>query len=250
MYLTQIGAERLICGFPQLGTRSAVDLVSASGRKIPMARDDDNIYRELSWPCPFCGVTVELKAVKVVFGDGADYLVCRCPRDRKCGALLFVKYDRIGRDAIEEVYPFPNASPETFNDAIPKKLRDDYAEAVRCFYAKAYKGVVVMARRLLQNLARDKGIKRGENIKTEIAELFAKGLITKSLHDAAHEMRHFGGFGAHPQDDDLDNVTHQDVDAMFTIMRQFTEHVYVLPSQTAELAKKRQQLQQSKKQTP
>src|SRR5690242_1032487 len=177
-----------------------------------MARDEDTVYRELSWPCPFCGVTVELQAIKSVFSGEADYLICRCPRTRHCGALLFVKYDRTIRpERIAEVYPFPNASAETFSDVIPPKLRDDYAEAVRCFYAKAYKGVVVMARRFLQNLARDKGIKRGENIKKEIAELFAKGLITKSLHDAAHELRHFGGFGAHPQDDGLDNVTRQDV---------------------------------------
>lgn len=36
------------------------------------------------------------------------------------------------------------------------------------------------ARRLIQDLARDKGIPRGMTIKDQITELFKKGLITKA----------------------------------------------------------------------
>jgi hypothetical protein len=194
-------------------------------------------------------VTVEFRSLAAIRDGEFDYLVCKCPRWRECGRHIYATFAPRA-SIIFELYPFPSSSPDGFHPSIPPKIREDFAEATRCFYAKSFRGVVVMVRRLLQDISRDKGIARGENIKAEITELLASGWITKSLFNAAHEMRHFGSFGAHPQDDGLDDVTEDDVAALFAIANQFTEHIYVLPHQTAELAKKRQMAQQGKKKQP
>jgi hypothetical protein len=52
----------------------------------------------------------------------------------------------------------------------------------------------------MQNMAREKGAS-GRDLKGEIDDLHAKGLIPIGLKEAAHLIRHFGNFGAHPQAD-------------------------------------------------
>ena len=61
----------------------------------------------------------------------------------------------------------------------------------------------------------------GKELKEEINDLLAKGLITKSLHAAAHEVRFFGNFGAHPRDDGLDNITREEADALLRLTQDF-----------------------------
>jgi len=198
-------------------------------------------------------VTVELKVVKshtnFEVGGEAYYLICACPRVRDCGSILFARYDS-SNDCIDEAYPFPSASAAKMPEVIPLKIREDFAEALRCFYAKAYRGVVVMCRRALQNVTKNKGIKEKSDLKEEIKEMLAQGLITKSLYDAAHELRHFGAFGAHPQDDGLDNIGRDEATQLLRILQQFTDHIYVLPDAASRLAKQRQGAQQRRKGAP
>jgi Domain of unknown function (DUF4145) len=123
------------------------------------------------------------------------------------------------------------------------------AEAVRAYAAECYKSVVVMCRRAFQNIALDKNIPRGE-IKEQIKQMLAAGLITKPLSDAAQEIRHFGGFAAHPQEDILDETTRDDALKVFKQLDQIVRHIYVMPAETAELAKRRQDIQQKPKSKP
>ena len=95
-----------------------------------------------------------------------------------------------------------------------------------------------MCRRAMQSMAEDKGAK-GRDLKAEIDDLLAKGLITKSLHDAAHEIRFFGNFGAHPRDDGLDNISREDAEQIISLTWDFLTDLYVRPYETAELTRKR-----------
>src|SRR5256885_14569218 len=67
-------------------------------------------------------------------------------------------------------------------------------------FRSAFKAVVVMCRRAMQNVAEDKGA-AGDNLEKQVDDLATKGFITANLRRAAHEVRHFGNFGAHPRDD-------------------------------------------------
>lgn len=70
--------------------------------------------------------------------------------------------------------------------------------------------------------------------------MYKRGLITKSLRDAAHEIRYFGNFGAHPQKDDLDNVTYEDAKTIWNLTSSFLMDLYIRPSRIKNLTDKRQ----------
>lgn len=205
-------------------------------------------FEGLDWQCPFCGVTVSFRVLKAFNPttalDDNLYLICQCPR-KGCRSIVFGKYDGLNNH-LSEVFPYPSMSEASWPDSIPARIREDIAEATRCFYTLAYKGVVVMCRRTLQNVAKDKKCETTE-LKDQIKELREKGLITDSLFDASHEIRHFGGFGAHPQDDGLDKTTKVEADAVFEFVQQILQHVYILPAKTKELARKRQEIRQVSK---
>lgn len=193
--------------------------------------------------CPDCSHTVRgvLEAGPVYrINEGADpyaYLICRCPRS-SCSTLLFITYERVNR-FVYEVFPYPQLAESRYHESVPQPIREDYAEANRCRFTQAYKGVVAMCRRTMQAIARDKKAK-GKGLKEEINDLHSKGLITKSLHDAAQEIRFFGNYGAHPQDDGLDNITREEAEAVLGLTKEFLVDLYIRPHETAQLTKKRQ----------
>jgi hypothetical protein len=96
---------------------------------------------------------------------------------------------------------------------------------------------------VIQDIAKDKGLQGATN-KEQIKLLLGSGLITKSMFDSAHEIRHYGGFGAHPQDDDLDDITPQIADSLLELTNQFLDNIYVMTAKNAELAKRRQRIAQ------
>jgi hypothetical protein len=197
---------------------------------------------ELDLHCPECGHLVRATPVAgpvcliAEYSDTNAYLICRCPR-RTCDPM-FVVYDRLN-GYVTRVYPYPNTRADGFHKAIPAAIREDWAEAHRCFNGEGYRGTVAMCRRAMQSIAQDKGAS-GDKLHQQIDDLFAKQLITKSLHDVAHEIRHFGNFGAHPRDDGLDNIGRDDALAVMRLTGQFLTDLYIRPYETAELTKKRQ----------
>jgi hypothetical protein len=199
------------------------------------------------WTCPHCGVMVDLKPQKDLASPHSirheSFLICQCPR-KPCREIVFVVFDTLNNH-IQAAYPYSSTSAEQYPKSIPPKIREDMAEAVRCFSVNAYRSVVVMCRRVLQRIASDHQITGGD-IKSQTNRMFEAGLITKNLKDAAHEIRHFGGFGAHPQDDDLDNVTRDDALGIWRQVNQFVNNLYVMPAENAELQKRRQFIQQQK----
>lgn len=172
--------------------------------------------------------------------DDDPWLIVRCPT-RLCD-LSFVIYNRLN-DRIYEVYPQPNADPNDYHEAIPERIREDLAESDRCFNANSYKAAVVMNRRALQNIVldkiRDEGIK-SKDLYKQIDALFVAGFITKHLKDTAHEIRHFGNFGAHPSDDILDKTTRADAEAIDRLTWDLIRSIYITPFETAALSAKRE----------
>lgn len=196
----------------------------------------------LDLDCPKCGngVRVIREAGPIFEGSGISdqfaYLICRCPR-QFC-AVIFVQYDTLN-NCVLRVYPYPSSDPSNYDKSIPEEIRKDLAEANRCYSANAYKGVVVMCRRIMQQIALQNNIK-GANLQKQIEKMHKKGLITKSLRDAANEIRYFGNFGAHPQKDNLDNVTYEDAETIWNLTSAFLMDLYIRPSQIENLTNKRQ----------
>jgi hypothetical protein len=214
-----------------------------------LVRNDSVELRGFDLSCPHCGYQVHLKVLHIrkspkAIDNYRYFALCQCPR-RYCSDVIFVEFDTVN-DRIIASFPYPSTRASNFPESIPLRVREDMAEAVRAFAADCLKSVVVMCRRAFQNVARDKKIEKGE-IKAQIAAMQTAGLITKPLADAAQEIRHFAGFGAHPQDDQLDETTRDDALSVWRLLQQFVNHIYVMTAETAALAKRRQGIHQKPK---
>ena len=199
----------------------------------------------LSYYCPKCKQQVRgvPKTDPKWEGGGLSeqwvHLIVQCPT-QYC-RLSFITYDTLN-NRVARVFPEPQTSPDDYHESIPENIRKDFAEAKRCYFADAYKGTVVMCRRVVQLVVRDKISDKTVwemKLHKQIDELLKAGLITKSLHELSTEIRHFGNFGAHPQDDGLDNITPEDAETIETFTGDLLVDLYVRPSKTAEMTKKR-----------
>jgi hypothetical protein len=199
----------------------------------------------LSYFCRKCKQKVRgipLTEPQYYIGEFHDdpYIICRCS-DGKCRELTFVIYNTLN-DCIYQTFPVSGYNPNDYHEAIPEKIREDLSEADKCFNAGSYRGAVVMNRRALQNLIIDKIPDKSlykMRLVDQIGELYKKGFITKHLKDTANEIRHFGNFGAHPQDDLLDDTKREDAVIIDRLTFDIIRSVYINPYETKKLKEKR-----------
>jgi hypothetical protein len=67
-------------------------------------------------------------------------------------------------------------------------VAEDFSEALRCQWIKAYKACVVMCARAIQGSAMALGAKK-KKLTDQVDELFSQGKITEALKDFAHEIK-------------------------------------------------------------
>ncbi len=203
--------------------------------------------RNISTECPHCGDTVALIPVhKPVNTHDHSYFVALCPNHKRSYCKpIFAVYQPLN-DYIQERYPIPSFSASSMHKAIPENIREDYAEGSRCMYVESFKAAVAMCRRVTEALACDKLGAKAKDAKGNTRKLHelidllhADGLITKDIKDSAHELRHFGNYGAHVQDDGLDKVERQEAKDVREITWQLLYSIYVAPFKTDELRKAR-----------
>ena len=132
---------------------------------------------------------------------------------------------------LESVYPLgkPNDTVATEVQQAAKSVAEDFAEALRCQWVKAYKACVVMCACAVQGSAIALGAKK-KTLTDQIDELFSQGKITEALKDFAHEIRVTRNIGAHPDKDGLEDVTEQDANDIVEFTREYLHHVYVMPA--------------------
>jgi hypothetical protein len=210
----------------------------------PMHEPTDVEKANLSYFCRRCkqkvrGIPLTRPQYHISEFSDNPWLICRCPN--KLCELSFIIYDKLN-DRVQAVYPFSTFEADDYHEAIPEKVREDIAEAERCFHAGAYKGSVTMNRRALQRVVLDKiddDSKKNKKLWEQINSLFEAGFITKHLADTAHEIRHFGNFGAHPQDDLLDSTTREDARLADSLTWDIIRTIYIIPHNTQKLNEKR-----------
>lgn len=199
----------------------------------------------LSYLCPKCkqkvrGIPLTPPQYHISAFDDNPWIIVRCPT-RLC-RLSFMIYDRLN-DRVSQIFPASGNEPDDYHSAIPEHIRCDLAEADRCLDVQAYKGALTMLRRAVQNLVIDnlenKSLK-DKMLWEQIDALFSAGLITKHLKETAHEIRHFGNFGAHPSEDGLDNTTRDDALAVDRLTNDLMVSIYITPHETMKLKEKRE----------
>jgi hypothetical protein len=146
----------------------------------------------------------------------------------RCGACrrpLFVILDE-GEDRV--LRTFPPISLERPPD-VPIGVADDYVEATLCLSVGAYKAAAAMCRRALQASAVEKGCKQEVLIK-QLDELGEKDLLNASLLEVAHQVRHFGNYGSHPDEDGLGEISQAEAENIHRLTWQVLEDLYVNPA--------------------
>jgi hypothetical protein len=112
---------------------------------------------------------------------------------------------------------------------VPPGVADDYVEAALCLSVGAYKGAVAMCRRALQAAALERQCKRAK-LMNQLDDLGDKGLLNAKLLEVAHQVRHFGNYGSHPDDDGLGEVSQDEADTIHKLTWQVLEDLYVNPA--------------------
>ncbi len=186
----------------------------------------------LSFRCPFCEHQATFNTIRElsVKRDYVAYLTMVCPN---CRRIAFVIYNTL-EDKIITIYP--KHVPKC-DERIPEKIRDDCLEAKRCFEGRAYKGTVTMCRRAIQNTVIEKGAKK-KDLFDQLNELVSKGIIPTSLEKLSHKIRSVGNYGAHPDEDGLDEVKEKDAKEILEFLEHFLTYVFVMPKRVEELESK------------
>jgi uncharacterized protein DUF4145 len=187
--------------------------------------------------CPHCSFKSYFRPLNAAYteqdsGNQNRYWICNAAQCESCKGFVLVVGRKVGIHhqawGLEGVYPLgkPNDSvpPE-----VPKLIADDFREALRCEWVKAYKATVAMCRRALQASCVELKAKDAKLI-DQIDELAANGAITTSLKDIAHQIRSVGNDGAHPGKDGLNDVSQQDASDIIEFTREFLHHVFVVPA--------------------
>ena len=70
--------------------------------------------------------------------------------------------------------------------------------------------------------------------------MYSDRLITQDIRDSAHEIRLFGNYGAHVQDDGLDRVEREEAEDVKNVTWQLLYAIYVGPDKTKKLKERRE----------
>jgi hypothetical protein len=137
---------------------------------------------------------------------------------------------------IETYWPV-STTRKKFPD-VPEAIAIAACEAHVCLTAGSPRGAVAVARAVLEAVAKHKGIKHG-GIQAKIDALYAAGLISEAMKEAAEEIRFAGNEAAHG---DLigEQLSIEDADEIVSLMDSILERIYQEPAQVERIRAKRE----------
>lgn len=195
--------------------------------------------------CSHCGTQAHLE---MVFNDYfleedekelCFYVVFRCKPCKK----LIVKTCLFRQEYVQRGYEFVFKSWEDrfpkletlltkkYEDIVPELILEDYKEGIVCLANDCYRSAVSMFRRALQATLIDKGADKRLDLIVQIKNMEK---LTDDLKDWAHNVRIFGNWGAHPQDDHLKDVDEKTAEEAKNFIEEFFNYVYVMPFRVAK----------------
>ncbi|MFD0327105.1 DUF4145 domain-containing protein [Streptacidiphilus monticola] len=126
---------------------------------------------------------------------------------------------------------------------VPEAIAAAASEAHACLSINAHRGAVALARAVVEAIAKDKGITRG-NLQKKIDDLAAQGFIRGATKETAHEIRYGGNEVAH-SDPTAEALSADDAQEILDLMDEILQEVYQGPAKTARLKERRQERERS-----
>lgn len=205
--------------------------------------------------CPHCGTKAHLQRdynehYTTRNGDQYNYIIFRCV---PCGSLSLQVFQSEYRSASKSLkpggwagrYPNKNSTPQQkYTDYVPSAVLADYTEGLVCISAGAHRGAVSMFRRAIQNALLERGADQKLDL---IKQINAVDGLTKDIKDWAHNVRIFGNWGAHPQDDLLKDVTPELAQEVRELLEEFMNYVYIMPGKVVAARKRYEKKEEDKK---
>lgn len=137
-----------------------------------------------------------------------------------------VSLSRIGR--LDNVTMWPKLTAIEVPEFTPDSIGDFLKEAKKSFATGATTASAIMARKSLEETVKHFGA-TGNNLKEKINDLGAKGLITQSFVNWAHEVRYIGNDAAH----ESSPVSKEDAQQAVSFTEMFLTYVFTMPGQIA-----------------
>jgi hypothetical protein len=152
--------------------------------------------------CAFCGEKGNFEIVqRLERGRGGPpkvlhYDTLKCGN---CGNYMFAFWSAASSGGMHDYIVLPRYQrTTTYPQHWPADVGKYWVEARGCIEGKNWTAAALMARSAIQLVARAHGAE-GNNIKAEIDELAAKGLILPIMQEWAHEVRELANEGTHPK---------------------------------------------------
>ena len=188
--------------------------------------------------CPHCGVVSVFlnQASHYAPGTGRAWYgsVAQC---NNCKSQIFLEatYLQGRRYQVEAIYPLPKLTSEF--SSVPEEVAKDANESQLCFNVGAWIATAIMCRRTIQRSVRALGAKDAD-LTDQIDELATKGVLSLDIKNWAHEIRHFGNLGAHP-DAAFGDVTQEDAAQMLDFLKAYLQYVYEMPERVQKARARR-----------
>lgn len=195
--------------------------------------------------CAFCGERGNFETVEHVERKKPgnehkklNYDTLKCGH---CGNYMFAFWSAAmsgGGSGIHDYKVLPWHQSTTDH---PKHWPDDvgnyWVEARRSIEGKNWTAAALMARSAIQLVARSHKA-TGKNLKEEIDDLAAKGLILPSMNEFAHEVRVLANEGTHPQPGTR-GTSEKDAKDVVEFLSFLMTVMYNLPEQIKEYRKRK-----------
>lgn len=210
---------------------------------------DQNVIDKIDL-CPHCGAKVHIVKLWSDYhvlnnGDTEFYIVFRC---KPCSKLILKTFffkciQHMNNTSLEpkrwdEQFPITLDSEldKTDSELIPEDVLSDYKEALKCKSIGANRASCSMFRRALQNAL----VNLGANTKSDlITQINLLDRLPGDIKDWAHQIRIFGNWGAHPDEDKLKDVEPSDVEEVHDFISKLFIFMFIMPNKVAASRAKR-----------
>ena len=224
--------------------------------KEARAAIDVNV-QDLIEDCPHCGARTHIQALwndshVLKNRDLESYVVFRCKPCRKLILKTFYfeqnRYsdqESLSIKGWDEMFPMSldDQLGREEKDYVPPDIRRDYEEALKCLSIKAHRASCAMFRRALQASL----LQLGADPKLDlIKQIEALAALPSDVKDWAHQIRIFGNWGAHPDRDNLKEVSDTDVSEAHDFLSKFLLCMFIMPAKV-RLSRERREMEQAAK---
>lgn len=192
--------------------------------------------------CWYCGLEAHMSgASQPQYGESFTARAYTCD---SCGMLSFAVYGANlellpihFEDRISDCVWYPQRPRVRQHVGVSVNIGEAASEAYRCHQFGAYRAAALMARSVVESIAKDQGITSG-NLKAKIDQMVESRILPPFLGEAAHEIRFFGNEMAHG--DFIEKVSEEECDDVLSFMETIIETVYEQPLRLRRVQEARQ----------